>query len=261
MRILFFGELSRKKGFDNPSEAQSLTDGLSVLVQGARLNDIQCGLRNPGRVFASEIEDCNAIVLVSEGSMTRQNEYVQASYRECKDPPAVLWLQHAPPREADTPQPLIPEFVIRLDAATPGDDNTWTADKIAIGEPWKTLAPQIDAVVKAATRGDTDMVASAIQGRLANANRLINELRAKIEQLEVGKQPLQSLFDEEDEETIKRNERLEAVVNELAAEKEANACLATSVEAAGETIRSLEAKLAESKGREKKKPGRPKRQP
>lgn len=182
MIILIFGSPSRKHGFENPSEAHTLEDGLSVLAQGARAKDIRCSFRNPGRVIASELEPCDAIVLLPSGSMV--NDF----YANREAPPAVLLLQHALPPDDDTPQALVPEFTICLDGAASDDKDTWTADEIALGKPWKTLAPKILAAAFAAIRGGTSETESALRGRIAKANRAIGELRGKLEKAEVANQ-------------------------------------------------------------------------
>lgn len=182
LHILIFGSPSRKHGFENPSEAHTLEDGLSVLAQGARAKDIRCSFRNPGRVIASELEPCDAIVLLPNGGM------VNDLYANREAPPAVLLLQHALPPDDDTPQALVPEFTICIYGAASNDDNTWTAAEIASGTIWDTLCPQIAAATIAAAREGTSETESGLRGRLGRANRTIGELRGKLETAEVANQ-------------------------------------------------------------------------
>jgi len=210
MRILIFGSPSRKNGFENPDEARSLEDGLSLLAQGARAKEIKCAWRNPGRVISSEIEACDAIVL--ENSVESANNRVRAFYNKSAISPAVIVFETLP----DVPV----SFVIRLDNSATGEDNIWTAAEIAAGKPWETLAPQIEAISIASVRSGNTSADSTFRGRLAKANRIIGELRRRLEIAEVENQNLRREFMEERSARVESLEALEGARNEqLAAEQ------------------------------------------
>lgn len=238
LHILIFGSPSRKHGFEKPDEARSLADGLSVLAQGARAKDIRCSFRNPGRVIASELEPCDAIVLLPNGGMV--NDF----YANREAPPAVLLLQHAPTRDMNTSETLIPEFVICMDASTPSDENTWTADQLASGTIWDTLCPQIAAATIAAAREGTSETEGKLRGRLGRANRTIGELRGRLETAEVANQSAERELTEARAALKKSTEECnDARDGELAAEQavEINAGISEALDVAKGDVSLLHA--------------------